>query len=64
MNILEKGKNVVNIDPADQQTLDHPSCSIMTRPAALFRLLLVVRYVHNVFSMHQVNIVHYTEHSP
>jgi len=63
LNILEKGENVVNLDPADHQTLDQPACSIMTRPAVLLWLLLVVRYMHNLFSMHQVNIVHGTEHS-
>lgn len=63
LKILEKGKNVVNLDPADLQTLNRPACSIMTRPAVLFWLLLVVRYMHNLFSVHQVNIVHGTDHS-
>jgi hypothetical protein len=62
-NILEKGKNVVNLNPPDHQTLDHPACSVMTRPAVLSQLLLVERNMQNLVSMHQINIVHGTVHS-
>lgn len=63
LNILEKGKNVVNLSPPDHRTLDYPACSIMTRPAVLSQLLLVERNMHNLVSMHCINIVHGTVHS-